>query len=243
MQVFTTLLLALATVSSAAPNFNNRRASHGTCPNGVFTCGNNGHSLFQCGYVEGNMLDFRFHSDCPQGTLCEDSGPNGFVGCKEANRPRDAELQINRRYAGSSSCSNGAFSCGYGGHSLFQCGFVEGNMLDWRFHSKCPHGTRCEDDGPNGFVGCKQYRRSRDGKEDDEEHDYHHHDGHVHTVTAGATKGKTVKRNFAVFDYQTCNRDNDACASSGFVCCISKSIGDWIQAKATCRPSNDCSFW
>ncbi|KAJ3289752.1 hypothetical protein HDU79_003800, partial [Rhizoclosmatium sp. JEL0117] len=73
MQVFTTLLLALATVSSAAPNFNNRRASHGTCPNGVFTCGNNGHSLFQCGYVEGNMLDFRFHSDCPQGTLCEDS--------------------------------------------------------------------------------------------------------------------------------------------------------------------------
>ncbi|ORY43727.1 hypothetical protein BCR33DRAFT_766418 [Rhizoclosmatium globosum] len=57
----------------------------------------------------------------------------------------------------SSSCVYGAWACGQDGVTLFQCSYVQGNVLSWRQHSQCQQGLICinkSGDGGNGFVGC-----------------------------------------------------------------------------------------
>ncbi|ORY43705.1 hypothetical protein BCR33DRAFT_850916 [Rhizoclosmatium globosum] len=57
----------------------------------------------------------------------------------------------------SSSCVYGAWACGQDGVTLFQCSYVQGNVLSWRQHSQCQQGLICSNKsgaGGNGFVGC-----------------------------------------------------------------------------------------
>ncbi|KAJ3296454.1 hypothetical protein HDU79_006685 [Rhizoclosmatium sp. JEL0117] len=75
------------------------------------------------------------------------SGSGGYRRDVEGNKADDSYY--------SDSCYNGSFSCGSDGRTLYQCGYVQGNVLSWRFHSQCQHGTYCVDNGRNGFVGCQ----------------------------------------------------------------------------------------
>ncbi|ORY43674.1 hypothetical protein BCR33DRAFT_245901 [Rhizoclosmatium globosum] len=54
----------------------------------------------------------------------------------------------------SGSCNFGDWMCGSDNITLYQCGYVQGNVLSWRQHSQCQNGTRCVVGQPAGFVGC-----------------------------------------------------------------------------------------
>ncbi|ORY39962.1 hypothetical protein BCR33DRAFT_719768, partial [Rhizoclosmatium globosum] len=148
-----------------------------TCLNGAWTCGEDGRTLYQCGYVQGGVLAWRQHSQCQQGLVCINK--TGFVGCDYPNgassssqtnqqqqqqntggvsgtggqsQPNQAAQQGSQ--SSSTSCNFGDFSCGQDGITLFQCSYVQGNVLSWRQHSQCQQGSRCVVGQPAGFVGC-----------------------------------------------------------------------------------------
>ncbi|ORY46530.1 hypothetical protein BCR33DRAFT_130509 [Rhizoclosmatium globosum] len=98
------------------------------CPNGmkcykdlVNTCGVAGNSGFGSGPISGGQSG---------------SGPvyGGGQGAVVQN-----------------TCNFGNWMCGSDGITLYQCGYVQGNVLSWRQHSQCQQGTRCV---TGSFVGC-----------------------------------------------------------------------------------------
>ncbi|ORY43726.1 hypothetical protein BCR33DRAFT_766417 [Rhizoclosmatium globosum] len=168
-------------------------SSSGSCAYGAWSCGSDGRTLYQCSYVQGNILSWIQHSQCQQGLVCvNNSGAGGFVGC---DYPKGASQNTNNNgqwnnggstggntggntggqgsgstggntggntggqgsgSTGGSACWNfGERACGLDGITMFQCSYVQGNVLSWRQVSQCGQGTRCVVNGPNGFAGCQ----------------------------------------------------------------------------------------
>ncbi|KAI8615326.1 hypothetical protein BC830DRAFT_1123220 [Chytriomyces sp. MP71] len=152
------------------------------CTFGAYKC--DGNLLYQCAYVDTTTLAYRLLWDCGSSDHCtiEETGyvgciPEGF-DCKTHEWHADAGSRYGvsdpysqdtsydaypTSYADNSrpegkqylqSCSTfGAWKCE--GRALFQCGYVAGPRLAFRWTAVCPVGQFCNANGPNGFVGCQ----------------------------------------------------------------------------------------
>ncbi|TPX66310.1 hypothetical protein CcCBS67573_g07878 [Chytriomyces confervae] len=142
---------------------------------GAYRC--DGTSLFQCGYTTGNKLVWRLLWDCGSDLTCT-VVPGGFVGCtapayeklvkekeeyyEEEYDECSADYKFEDKHCQygdcaakylRSVCKFGAWRCK--GNAVQQCGYVAGNVLQWRWVGQCPKGQFCNANGPNGFVGCQ----------------------------------------------------------------------------------------
>ncbi|TPX70951.1 hypothetical protein CcCBS67573_g06394 [Chytriomyces confervae] len=142
---------------------------------GAYRC--DGTSLFQCGYTTGNKLVWRLLWDCGSDLTCT-VVPGGFVGCtapayeklakekeeyyEEEYDECSADYKFEDKHCqygdcaakySRSVCKFGAWRCK--GNAVQQCGYVAGNVLQWRWVGECPKGQFCNANGPNGFVGCQ----------------------------------------------------------------------------------------
>ncbi|KAI8609856.1 hypothetical protein BC830DRAFT_1140974 [Chytriomyces sp. MP71] len=173
-------ILINAFANPATPRDNNPTYSpeySSQCTFGAYKC--DGNRLYQCAYVDTSKLDYRLLWDCGSSDRCtiEDSGyvgciPKGYdykthdwqsdagsrYGVADApvayNTPSSSKINNPETKQYPQSCSTfGAWKCE--GRTLFQCGYVAGPRLAFRWTAECPVGQFCNANGPNGFVGCQ----------------------------------------------------------------------------------------